>query len=434
MISAPSEMRCRSMPVKLMTVNTAASTSGIDSATTAPARTPRLSRLTPSTMAIASHSASMKSSTACSTITVWLATSTGSMPTGRFSVIRAIASATLCPSAMTSPPLRMAMAMPMPCWPLTRNIGCAGSAGPRVTRAMSPRRIMRPPATKLMPRTSCSERKAPETRTRIFSSAGLHHARRRDGVLALERRDQRGAVDAQPGELLVRELDVHALVLGAQDVDLGDVRQLEQLLADVVHPVVQLALGEAVGREAVDDAVGVAELVVEVGADDALRQRAGDVAHLLAHLVPDVRHVGRPGRVLQVDEDRGAAGAGEALHVVEARRLLQLALQAVGDLLERVLDRGARPGRGHHHGLDGEVGILAAAELEVAGDARDHDHQHEEGHERAVPQGPFGKVEAFHQPSPSRRTFWPGRSICTPAVTTRSPFSRPCEMTTLAGS
>ena len=77
MISAPSEMRCRSMPVKLMTVNTAASTSGIDSATTAPARRPRLSRLTPSTMAIASHRASMNSSTACSTITVWLATSIG---------------------------------------------------------------------------------------------------------------------------------------------------------------------------------------------------------------------------------------------------------------------------------------------------------------------------------------------------------------------
>ena len=71
----------------------------------------------------------------------------------------------------------------------------------------------------------------------------------------------------------MRELDIHALVLGAQDVDLGDVRQLEQLLADVVHVVEQLALGEAVGGEAVDNAVGVAKLVVEAGADDALRKR-----------------------------------------------------------------------------------------------------------------------------------------------------------------
>src|SRR4029450_4050578 len=111
-------------------------------------------------------------------------------------------------------------------------------------------------------------------------------------------------------------------------------------------------LGEAVGGEAVDNSVGVAKLVVEAGSYDALRKRSGNVAHLLAHLGPDVRYVGRRRGVLQVHEDRGAAGAGVALDVVEAWRLLQLALQAGGGLLERVLDRGARPGRGHHHGLD----------------------------------------------------------------------------------
>ena len=36
---------------------------------------------------MASHSASMKSSTACSTVTGWLAMSVGSMPTGRFALI-----------------------------------------------------------------------------------------------------------------------------------------------------------------------------------------------------------------------------------------------------------------------------------------------------------------------------------------------------------
>src|SRR4029450_3110896 len=193
-------------------------------------------------------------------------------------------------------------------------------------------------------------------------------------------------------------------------------------------------LGEAVGGEAVDNSVGVAKLVVEAGSYDALRKRSGNVAHLLAHLGPDVRYVGRRRGVLQVHEDRGAAGAGVALDVVEAWRLLQLALQSVSDLLQGVVDGGAGPLRGHYHGLDGKVGILAAAELEVTADACDHDHQHEVGHERAVPQGPFGEVEAFHQPSPSRRTFWPGRSICTPAVTTTSPFSSPREITTPAAS
>ena len=170
---------------------------------------------------------------------------------------------------------------------------------------------------------------------------GLHHARRRDGVLGLQRGDQRGAVDPEAGQLLGRELDVDALVLRAEHVDLRDVRQLQELLADVVHVVPQLAVGEPVRGEAVDDAVGVAELVVEAGADDALRQRVADVADLLAHLVPDVRHLSRRRRVLQIDEDRGLARGRVALQVVEVRRLLQLALEAVGDLLERV----ARPWR-----------------------------------------------------------------------------------------
>ena len=122
---------------------------------------------------------------------------------------------------------------------------------------------------------------------------GLHHARGGDGVLGLQRGDQRGAVDPEARQLLGRELDVDALVLGPEDVDLRDVRQLEELLADVVDVVPQLPVGEPVRGEAVDDAVGVAELVVEAGADDVLRQRVADVADLLAHLVPDVRHLRR---------------------------------------------------------------------------------------------------------------------------------------------
>ena len=45
-MSAPSEIRCRSIPKNAIATNTAASTSGIERATTAPARRPRLTRLT----------------------------------------------------------------------------------------------------------------------------------------------------------------------------------------------------------------------------------------------------------------------------------------------------------------------------------------------------------------------------------------------------
>ena len=202
----------------------------------------------------------------------------------------------------------------------------------------------------------------------------------------------------------------------------GSCRSCLRTSIDVVP---KLPVREAVRGEAVDDAVGIAELVVEAGADDALRQRVGDVADFLAHLIPDVRHLRRARRILQVDEDRRLARARVALQIIEARRLLQLAFDAVGDLLERVGDGGARPGRLHHHRLHGKVRVLAPPEPEVGPDARDGDDEHEIGHERPVPQRPFGEVEAHHRSPPSRRTFSPGCSVCTPAVTTISPTSKP---------
>ena len=43
----------------------------------------------------------------------------------------------------------------------------------------------------------------------------------------------------------------------------------------------------------------------------------------------------------------------------------------------------------HHHGLDGEVRILAPPEPEVGPDARDHDDEHEIGHQGTVPNAPI---------------------------------------------
>ena len=118
---------------------------------------------------------------------------------------------------------------------------------------------------------------------------GLHDAGWDDGVLGLQRTDQCRAIDSEARQLLGRELHVKALVLGSEDVDLGDVRQLEELLADLVHVIPQLAVYEPVRGEPIDDAVGIAELIIEPGPDDALRQGVADIAHLLADLIPDVR-------------------------------------------------------------------------------------------------------------------------------------------------
>ena len=67
MIRAPSEMRCRSIPVNSMIGNTIARVSGIDRAITAPARSPRLTKLTAMMIAIACHSELVKSLIAWST-------------------------------------------------------------------------------------------------------------------------------------------------------------------------------------------------------------------------------------------------------------------------------------------------------------------------------------------------------------------------------
>ena len=208
---------------------------------------------------------------------------------------------------------------------------------------------------------------------------------------ACEGGDQRGAVDPEARELLGRELHVDALVLRPENVDLRDVRQLKELLSNVVDIVPQLPVGEPVRREAVHDAVGVAELVVEARADDALRHVVADVADLLAHLVPDVRHLRRwASSSFRLTKIVACPGGRVALQVVEIRRLLELALEAVGDLLERVADRCARPSDLHHHGLDGEVRILAPAEPKVGADARHHDDEHEIDHQRTMPDRPFG--------------------------------------------
>ena len=102
--------------------------------------------------------------------------------------------------------------------------------------------------------------------------------------------DLRG-LDAERRELGVRQLDEHLLVLLGDEVDLGDAGYAQQLGADAVAEVLELAVAEAVADERVDVRVRVAELVVEERALDARRQRVADVADLLAHLVPGLGHL-----------------------------------------------------------------------------------------------------------------------------------------------
>ena len=176
-----------------ITAKTMASVNGIASATTAPGRTPRLTKLHTRMMTMACHSEVMKSLMATSTVTAWSATSTGSMPTGRLALISAISRRTFSPSARMSPASRMAMARPMAGWPLTRNIGCGGSTKPRLTLAMSPRRKMRSPETMFTDSMSASVSKEPVTRrnTRSCCVCSVPDGRTRFCACSVARMDDR---------------------------------------------------------------------------------------------------------------------------------------------------------------------------------------------------------------------------------------------------
>ena len=220
---------------------------------------------------MASHSASMKSSTACSTVTGWSAMSVGSIADGQVrrdlvhgvldvapegEHVAALAHGDGEPDALLSVDAEHRL----------RRVGgtacdmrdVAQTDHPAVRDEIDRQDVLLGPE------------RARDADEDLFVP-GLHHALRGDGVLGLQGGDQRGAVDPEARQLLGRELHVDALVLRPEDVDLRDVRQLKELLSNFVDVVPQLPVGETVRREPVDDAIGVAELVVEAGADDALR-------------------------------------------------------------------------------------------------------------------------------------------------------------------
>src|SRR5882724_10822724 len=133
-----------------------------------------------------------------------------------------------------------------------------------------------------------------------------------DGVLRAQRLRQLIGVDAAPGQLARRKVDIDDFVLHADQIYLADLWNPQKLRADRFHAIAQFPVSEAIGGESVDDRVDIAKFIIEERTLSTLRQSLPHVRNLLAHLVPLIGYRRRGSLILQVHHQRGFAGLGVA--------------------------------------------------------------------------------------------------------------------------
>src|SRR5262249_9282904 len=257
---------------------------------------------------------------------------------------------------------------------------------------------------------------------------GVDRAAGDDGVLPGHALEDLLRREPEHRELGVTELDEDFLRSLADDVDLVDVGDPQQPLADVLGTGFELGEAQAVGREHIHRRIDVTVVGVEIGTDSSRRQFVPDVADLFADLVPEVLHFGGRGLIAQGDADEGITRLGIALNTVEIWELLQLLLDLVDGLCLQLARGGARPTHVDNHRLDRERGVLGAAEIEVRIDAGCAQEDDREQDKRPMRDRPLRQVEPLHLITPiywRARTFRPGSSFCTPSVTTSSPSAMP---------
>jgi hypothetical protein len=226
---------------------------------------------------------------------------------------------------------------------------------------------------------------------------GFHGACRRDVVLLGERIEQRLRRNAKCCQLRVGKFDEDTLVLGAVKIDLGDAGDLQQALAKTLRDLLELGVVGAVAGHHVEDGVDVGELVIDDWPEDARRQLALYVDHLLAQQIEEMGHVLRRRIVAEGHLGRGEAGLGIGLHLLEIGQLLDLLLDGIGDLFLHLLRGRAGPDHGDVDHLHREERILGPAELLIGEEAGDAEHQHQEQDQRRMADGPGRKVEALHR-------------------------------------
>ena len=183
------------------------------------------------------------------------------------------------------------------------------------------------------------------------SGRGFEHARVVDGVLlghGIENRLRRYAEISQLGSA---ELDENLAVLIAVDIHLHRVGRRQKPLPQNLHDLIQLVIIGAIAANRVKHEVNVAIFVVDKGAFDASREIALNVMQLLAQLIEQPRHVARRRRVLKGHGYRQKTRLRVGLDLIEKGQFLEFFLQEVRDLIARLLGGRARPESGHDRDL-----------------------------------------------------------------------------------
>src|SRR5262249_21322244 len=266
---------------------------------------------------------------------------------------------------------------------------------------------------------------------------GIDRARRRDGVLALERREDVLRADAERDEPRIRELDEDPLRALAEYVDLLHAGDVQQLLPDRLGLPHEEARRHPRRFQGVEREGDVGILVVDEGAEHAGRQVPGLVAQPLARLLELFRDVGRRRAVPDGYRHEVEARPRHRLDAVIPAQLLHPFLERLGNEILHLLRGGTRPGRGDSQHLDGERRVLGATELEESIGARSSDGDDEEQGDGALAHRQGGEVEAGPRAATLSSAMWTRSPSCrrwAPSATMRSPALMPLTMAVSSAS
>ncbi len=229
----------------------------------------------------------------------------------------------------------------------------------------------------------------------------------------------------------MRELDINALGLLANDVDLLYAWHVQQPLTQRLRVAHQQALRFALGLEGEQGKGDVRIFVIDHRPDHARRKIVCLIADFLAGLVKLPLHFRRWRAVEQGQGGEGQARSCVGLGTVVPAQFLQPLFDLLSDLVLHFLGRGAGPSGDDGHHFDREGGIFCPPQFEEGNEPGQRDQADQKQGDGALAHGERRQVETTFAHGctptvaavawPATRTRSPSRSRCVPSATIRSP-------------